>query len=77
MHCWDALWEVEGARTDLQSLSIPLLLMCGKEDDYFENVSALARATGIDLMTLPGDHNSAVLAVADRLDDLFAFWANA
>jgi pimeloyl-ACP methyl ester carboxylesterase len=76
-HCYDACWETDGARADLQSLSVPLLLICGTEDVCHDHLTALALETGIDLMSLPGDHLSAALSVVDRFDELFAFWAKA
>lgn len=73
-HCWNALWEVDGARGDLTALDIPFMLMCGTEDHFYKNVDTLAGETGLTLVKLDGDHVGATPALYDRLDELIAYW---
>lgn len=72
--CWEALWEVDGARGDLLALGIPLQLICGVDDHFYPNVKTLADETGIALVSVPGDHVSGTPSVYERLEDLCAFW---
>lgn len=76
-HCWNALWEVEGARDDLTALKVPVWLICGGEDEFYPGALKLAGESGLPLLTLSGDHASATPALYERLDELDAYWRKA
>lgn len=79
-HCWDAMWEVEGARADIERLinaNIPVLFYCGIEDLYVHNSRTLSNDLGFALIEAEGDHVGAMRNINVHLDDILDFFGRA
>lgn len=71
--CWDAMWEVEGARADLEKLEVPILFYCGRDDLYVHNTRNLSKDLGFSLIESDGDHVGAMRAIAIHLPEILKF----
>jgi len=58
------LYYLEGAAQAAAALAVPVLLFSGTEDAPHDPMAAFAAEQNLNFLSLPGDHNGAVMNTA-------------
>jgi pimeloyl-ACP methyl ester carboxylesterase len=58
--CFEALYQLEGAKVALLSTGVPVMLWNGREDVAHDQMRALATTEGLRFLSVEGDHLGAI-----------------
>lgn len=58
--CWDALQDMHGSSAAVLGAGAPVMLWSGRDDPYHSHMSAFAQANGLPMLSVPGDHLTAM-----------------
>lgn len=59
--CWNELAYLDGAEKAVLGAGVPTLLWNGRDDPYHDPMQAFAADHGLEFLSTPGDHLSAIL----------------
>ena len=66
-HCYEHLYDLDGSADAVAGLGVPVLLYGGQEDACHDPMKTFGSERGIDFLSLPGDHLSAMRVGASWL----------